>query len=99
MTDIKVVKELENITTISQACNTYNLSRFRVKYDRNKIDDDRIFKIIILNNVNQPYRSYKLVTEKSHFDAGYSWPKVFYSLSQFIEYLIDNAYEVYIVED
>lgn len=97
---IKVVKEAQDITTISQACNTYNLSRFRVKNNKSThVDYGKVYKIIQLNNCTYNNNDYRLITEKSHFEAKSFQYYEFFSLSQFIEYLIDRGYEVYIVED
>ena len=99
MTNIKVVKNSENITTISQACNTYNLSRFRVKNNQStSINYGKVYKIIQLNNFNSSNKDYRLIDVNSHYESRCFCRNDFKSLSQFIEYLINNDHEVYIAE-
>lgn len=99
MTNIKVVKDQEDVTTISQACNTYNLYRFRVKNNQStSINYGKVYKIIQLNNFRGKDKNYKLVDAISH-TVYYFWTNDFYNLSQFIEFLINKDYEVYIVEN
>lgn len=102
MTNIKVVKNTykENITTISEACNTYNLSRFRVKNNQsNSINYGKVYKIIQLKNFNQNNKDYRLIEANSHYELHCSCIDDIRSLNQFIEYLMNAGYEVYIVED